>query len=97
MLEDLCTLIKDLPHISFAMFSANIPCVIGERYAHPTNCDRYYICSAGTDSLEICQNNLFFNAVTRTCVTQAQANCGERGKLCHGIHCSFSNLIIRDD
>ena len=52
-----------------------------QAYAHPENCDQFFLCTNGTLTLETCENGLLFDgkgAVHNHCNYNWAVECGER-------------------
>lgn len=52
-----------------------------QAYAHPDNCDQFFLCTNGTLTLETCENGLLFDgkgAVHNHCNYNWAVDCGER-------------------
>jgi hypothetical protein len=45
------------------------------KYAHDLNCNRYYVCQNGRDSVFTCQNNLRYNNAKEECDWAVNVNC----------------------
>lgn len=54
---------------------------ISQAYAHPDNCDQFFLCTNGTLTLETCENGLLFDgkgAVHNHCNYNWAVECGTR-------------------
>lgn len=71
-----------LDSVAHGAAAPHCPDPYGEQaYAHPDNCDQFFLCTNGTLTLETCENGLLFDgkgAVHNHCNYNWAVDCGER-------------------